>query len=90
MSDVRIDHDGAGSRYLLALDGETIGELLYRDTEGRRVFTHSEVLPEHEGHGFGTRLVQAALDDTREAGLRPIARCSMVRHFLAEHPEYDR
>lgn len=89
MSDVRTDHDEAHSRYLLLLDGEQIGEVVYRDTAGRRIFTHSEVLPEHEGQGYGTRMVRAALDDTRSAGLKPIGRCSMVRHFLAEHPEYS-
>ena len=88
MSDVRTDHDEANSRYLLSLDGETIGEVVYRDSGDRRVFVHSEVLPEHEGQGFGTRMVQAALDDTRAAGLTPIGRCSMVQHFLQEHPEY--
>lgn len=90
MSDIRTAHDEAGSRYTLSLDGEVIGEVVYRDGEGRRVFVHSEVQPAHEGHGYGTRLVQAALDDTREAGLKPVGRCSMVRHFLEEHPEYAR
>jgi uncharacterized protein len=90
MSDVSTRHDEAGSRYLLSLDGEVIGEVIYRDTEGRRIFTHSEVLPEHEGQGYGTRMVQAALDDTLAAGLKPIGRCSMVQHFLAEHPDYSR
>lgn len=88
MSDVRTDHDEANSRYLLSLDGEPIGEVVYRDSGDSRVFVHSEVLPEHEGQGFGTRMVQAALDDTRTAGLRPVGRCSMVQHFLEEHPEY--
>jgi predicted GNAT family acetyltransferase len=90
MSDVRTDHDEANSRYVLSLDGEAIGEVLYRDSEGRRLFTHSEVLPQHEHRGYGTRMVRAALDDTRAAGLKPIGRCSMVRNFLAEHPDYSR
>ena len=90
MSDVRTDHDEARSRYLLSLDGEVIGEVVYRDAEGARIFTHSEVLPEHEGQGYGTRMVQAALDDTLAAGLKPVGRCSMVHHFLTEHPEYAR
>jgi predicted GNAT family acetyltransferase len=90
MSDVRTDHDEAGSRYLLSLDGRTIGEVVYRDGDGSRIFTHSEVVPEHEGKGYGTRMVQAALDDTVAAGLKPVGRCSMVHHFLAEHPEYRR
>ena len=60
------------------------------DTEEGRVFTHTEILPGHEHQGYGSRLVRAALDDTRSAGLKPIGRCSMVRNFLAEHPDYAR
>jgi len=90
MSEPHTEHDEANTRYLLTLDGEVIGEVVYRDTEGRRLFTHSEVLPEYQGHGYGTQMVRAALDDTRSAGLKPIGRCSMVRNFLAEHPDYSR
>ena len=72
----------------LALDGEVIGEAVYRDTGDGRIFTHSEINPAFEHQGFGTQMVRAALDDTRAAGLKPIGQCSMVRNFLAEHPDY--
>ena len=90
MTTISTSHDPDGSRYVALLDGEPIGEVDYRDTEEGRVFTHSEILPEHEHQGYGTQLVRAALDDTRTAGLKPIGQCSMVRNFLAEHPDYAR
>lgn len=90
MPEISTSHEPDRTRYVALLDGEPIGEAVYHDTEEGRVFTHSEIVPEHERHGFGTQLVRAALDDTRSAGLRPIGRCSMVRNFLAEHPDYAR
>ena len=88
MADTDLEHDAAGSRYLLQLDGDVIGEVVYRDTEDGRIFTHSEVVAALEHQGYGTRMVRGALDDTRAAGLKPIGQCSMVRNFLAEHPDY--
>ena len=88
MPEIQTVHDADAGRYVAMLDGEPIGEVVYSDTSEGRVFTHSEILPQHEHQGYGTQLVRGALEDTRTAGLRPIARCSMVRNFLAEHPDY--
>ena len=90
MAEIATEHDAEHHRYVALLDGERIGELDYRDTEEGRVFTHSEIVPEHEHHGYGTQMVRAALDDTRGAGIRSIGQCSLVRNFLAEHPDYTR
>jgi uncharacterized protein len=90
MAEIATEHDADHRRYVALLDGVPIGEAVYRDTEEGRVFTHSEIVPEHEHHGYGTRMVRAALDDTRSAGIKPIGQCSMVRNFLAEHPDYTR
>lgn len=90
MADFTTQHDTDSSRYVAMLDGEQIGEAAYSDTAEGRVFTHTEISPQHGGQGYGTRLVRAALDDTREAGLTPIGQCSMVQAFLDKHPEYAR
>ncbi|HEY8319546.1 MAG TPA: GNAT family N-acetyltransferase [Amnibacterium sp.] len=90
MPEITTVHDDVHSRYLASLDGEVIGEAVYRDTEDGRIFTHSEINPAFEHQGYGTQMVRAALDDTRSAGLKPIGQCSMVRNFLAEHPDYAR
>lgn len=85
---VRIDHDEQHTRYVIVLDDEPIGEAVYHDQAEGRIFTHTEITPELTSRGYGTQLVRAALDDTRTAGLKPIGQCSMVRTFLAEHPDY--
>ena len=67
MPDITTVHDDVHSRYLASLDGEVIGEAVYRDTEDGRIFTHSEINPAYEHQGYGTQMVRAALDDTRTA-----------------------
>jgi hypothetical protein len=90
MADIATQHDAEHHRYVAVLEGVPIGELVYNDDPEGRIFVHSEIVPEQEHHGYGTRMVRAALDDTRAAGIRPIGQCSMVRNFLAEHPDYTR
>ncbi len=88
MPEAETIHDADHHRYVIAVEGEAIGEAIYRDIGDGRIFTHSAIVPQLEHQGYGTQLVRAALDDTLTAGLRPIGQCSMVRNFLAEHPDY--
>ena len=58
--------------------------------EGNSItFTHTIVPEELEGRGLGTRLVQGALDEARERGLRVVPACSFVRHFIETHEQYQ-
>ena len=41
-----------------------------------------------EGHGNGSALARAALDDARAQGLTVIPYCSFVRGYIEHHPEY--
>lgn len=61
---------------------------VYQDHGDRRLFTHTEVPMEDEGQGHAARLVKAALDDTRRAGLKIQPACSYVVAFVQRHPEY--
>lgn len=58
------------------LDGDTI------------TFTHTAVPEAMEGHGVGSKLVTAALDDARAQGLRVVAQCEFVAAFIGQHPAY--
>jgi predicted GNAT family acetyltransferase len=74
-------------RYELVLDGEVAGELFYRLRPDAVVLVHTEVSPQVEGQGLGSRLVAGALEDVRARGLRPVAVCPFVRAYLKRHPE---
>ena len=59
----------------------------YKLVPGSIVFTHTQVPHVHEGHGFGTKLVQAGLASARARRLNVIPICPFVRAYLQKHPE---
>lgn len=77
-------------RYELVLDGQVVGELLYRLRPNDRIsLVHTEVLPSHEGQGLAGRLVAGALDDIRARRLHVVPICPYVQAFVRRHPEYE-
>ncbi|MFL6046879.1 MAG: GNAT family N-acetyltransferase [Propionibacteriaceae bacterium] len=86
---VRIERNDAAERYELTLDGELVGFAQFRTSPGRIVFTHTVVEPEHEGHGFGSRLAKFVLDDAVARGDRIVPLCPFIAAYLREHPGYE-
>jgi hypothetical protein len=76
------------SRYELDTE-HGVAIAVYREQGDRAIFTHTEVPPADEGQGIGARLVRAALDDTRQRGLKIVPACSFVAAFIRRHPEYN-
>ena len=77
------------SRYEALVGTDVAGFAAYRDNDGVRVFTHTQVDDDYEGHGVGSRLAQAALDDVRAKGLHIIARCPFIAGWVQRHPDYQ-
>ena len=59
----------------------------YTLPEGKIMFTHTEVPPEHEGQGIGTLLIKAGLKAARERGLKAIPICPFFARYIQRHPE---
>lgn len=85
----RVAHRPDRKRYELTADGEPAGYTVYVDDGDRRIFYHTEIGERFAGRGLATRLVSAALTDTRDAGRRVVAICPFVTRFLGSHPEFD-
>jgi len=77
------------TRYEIVVDGTLAGFAQYRDMDGTRVFTHTEVFPDHGGKGLGTILVKAALEDVRTRGLSLVGLCPFVDRYVRDHPGYE-
>ena len=75
-------------RYELLVGGSAAGAIAYRSRPGRVVMLHTEVDPQHEGEGLGSRLVAGALDDVRARGLSVTPLCPFVAAYIRRHPEY--
>ena len=76
-------------RYRALVDGAVAGSAFYHRRQGRIVFLHTEVDPQFEGHGVGSRLAREALDEARAKGLRVVPRCPFIARYIKEHPEYQ-
>ncbi len=82
-----VRHDADRHRYELDADGG-VAVAEYHERAGSRIFTHTEVPRQSEGRGVGSKLINAALDDTKRAGLKIVPACSFVVAFVQRHPEY--
>src|SRR5579872_2871098 len=87
--DITIADVPEASRYEIRVDGALGGYAMYRMEPGRIVFTHTEIDPAFEGHGLGSRLAAAALDDVRRRGLRMWPVCPFIAQYVRDHPEYE-
>lgn len=76
-------------RFSIAVDGQQVGFTEYADRDGQRIFPHTEVDDAFDGRGLATILVNEALEETRDAGLRIVAVCPMVAAFVKKHHEFD-
>jgi len=72
-------------RFELQVDGET-SFLQYQRSDDALALIHTEVPERLRGRHLGERLVVAALEAGRAAGLRIVAICPFVREYMRKHP----
>ncbi|HVT22513.1 MAG TPA: GNAT family N-acetyltransferase [Mycobacteriales bacterium] len=85
---VEVALNAKADRFEISVDGVASGHVRFHDLDGVRIFTHTEIDSKFEGRGLGGRLVGAALDQTRAAGLRVEPECPFVRRFIERNEEY--
>jgi len=86
--EISIADNPAERRYEAHLGERLAGFAEYRAMPGRIVFIHTEVLPEFEGRGVGSRLAAGALDDVRARGLGMTPKCPFIAAYVRRHPQY--
>jgi predicted GNAT family acetyltransferase len=86
--DIAFADNAAEHRFELRQGGAVAAIADYR-LEGDVVrFTHTEVQPQHEGKGLGSRLAAAALDDVKRRGLKADPACQFIAAYIEKHPQY--
>lgn len=71
------------------LDVEGHRSVLEYSLDGARLVIHHTGVPAAlRGRGIAGRLVQAAFDHAREAGLQVEPRCSYAAEWIGRHPAY--
>jgi predicted GNAT family acetyltransferase len=76
-------------RYEAWVGERLAGKAEYRIVGDRIIFFHTEIHPDFEGQGLGSRLARAALDDVRARGLRVTPKCPFFAAWIARHADYQ-
>lgn len=87
-SNLVITNNEALHRYEAALEGQLAAYAEYNLLTDAIMFTHTEVLPEHEGKGVGSGIARHVLDEARATGLHVIPVCQFIAGYIRKHREY--
>lgn len=90
-ADLVVEDNPEEMRYEARIGDRVVGIAEYElpDDAGPITFVHTEVLPDAEGQGVGSRLARGALDDVRRRGLRLRSDCEFMSAYLTRHHDYD-
>ena len=86
--DPEIRNNTRAHRFELPVDGH-LAKSWYRLAPGVITFTHTDVPPELEGRGVGSRLARGALDFARAEGLKVVPLCPFIAGWIAR-PHHDK
>ncbi len=85
--DVQVVDNERELRYELWIGDERAGFIAYRREPGVVVLVHTDIDPQFEGRGFGSRLVAGTIRDIRTRGLKLVPLCPFVAAYLRRHPD---
>jgi uncharacterized protein len=86
MADLNIDNNALASRFEAVGNGG-LAILDYR-IEGSTIFLlYVEVPASEQGRGIAGRLSRAALEFSRDRGLKVVPRCPVIAAYMRRHPE---
>lgn len=88
MTDFAIADNPDAHRFELKAGGDVAAQAEYELLPGSIKFTHTEVLPGHEGKGYGSKLAKFALDDVRQRGLNVVPACEFIAVYIGKHADY--
>jgi hypothetical protein len=89
MSEPVVADNREAHRYEIRVGAKVLGYAEYDlVSEDAVTFTHTEIDPAEEGHGYGSRLAKGALDDVRASGRQVIPMCQFIASYVRRHSEY--
>lgn len=88
MSEPKVVEVPESGRYELRLGDEVVGVVTYVEADGARDLQHTEIEPDHEGEGLGSKLATGVLDDIRAKGLKVKPSCPFISGYIDKHPDY--
>jgi predicted GNAT family acetyltransferase len=86
MPDIKIENNALACRFEAVVNGR-LAVLDYRIEGGTIFLLHVEVPTSEQGQGIASRLSRAALEFSRDSGLKVVARCPFIAAYIGRHPE---
>lgn len=88
VNELEVKNNPERHRFEIVLD-DKVAMVGYRMAGNTIVFTHTEVPPEFEGMGIGSKLARHVLDYAKTQGYRVHAQCPFISGYISRHPEYQ-
>ena len=88
MGEIKINRNDETSRYELTVDGKLAAFAQFISASDVVIFPHTVTIPQFEGQGLASQLIQKAMDDMKAAGNKVLPTCPFVAHWLTKHPDY--
>ena len=85
---IRIVDNPGEARYEIYCDDQRAGCVTYRRDADKIVFFHTEIDERFEGHGLGSHLAEAVLEEARAQHRQVVPECKFIARYIAEHPEH--
>ena len=74
-------------QYEFHIDGQ-VAKLEYIRAKEKIFLTHTEVPRQLEGHGIGSALIKAVLEEVERQDLTLVPLCPFVAGYIKEHPQW--
>ena len=81
--------NNARHRFEMTIDGKVSFVEFQQADDETLALVHTEVHPDLEGHGVGSKLVKGVLDYARTNNLYIMPYCPFVATYLKRHPDYQ-
>ena len=88
MDDPDFSDNPQAHRFELRMNGEVAAFSEYNLLADAVMLTHTEVLPQFEGQGLGSKLAKSVLAEVRQRGLHVIPVCTFMAGYIRKHAEY--
>jgi uncharacterized protein len=88
VNNLEFTENTAARHYEAKLEGNVVGFIEYRESNGARLLTHTEVSEKLEGQGVGSQLVKFALENIKASGSSLVPLCPFVAAYVGRHREY--
>ena len=87
-SSVNVVDNPTRSRYEAREGDQVAGYITYRTRPGVVVLVHTEVDPDFEGRGVGSRMARSVLEAIRSGGMHVDPVCPFITSYIQRHPEF--